>query len=315
MDTRRITAQTPMNLPTETNATSTAVTRPFASFKQEALGGWRLCSKFADGSMSDVFAAAPADASSDVDPAYAVKVLKPKWHDSAMALHLFRREAKVASQVANPHVVSVLDWHLNEAPYYVVMPRLMGTTLRGQLRLNRQVPVSTALWVARQVAEGLEAMHAADWVHGDVKPSNIHIATDGHATLLDLGYCRCKAELTSIGQRPLVGTLNYLAPEAFTTASTADARSDFYSLGVVIYEMLTGRLPYEGRNPAEIAEMQRQGVPDRLRCLAPFLPRSVVELVRTLMAKEPLRRPQSAQELVARLVRLEIETFAMRVPA
>ncbi|MCA9247845.1 MAG: serine/threonine protein kinase [Planctomycetales bacterium] len=281
----------------------------------ELLGAWRLRGKFAAGAMSEVYLAAPQQADDLESPAYVAKVLRPEWHRSRIALHLFQREAKVAATVANAHVISILDAHIQTPPYYVVMPRLEGTTLRDQLRPDRQLPLAATLWVARQVAEGLAALHEAGWVHGDIKPSNLFVSPAGHVTLLDLGYCRSLQELASVGQRPIVGTLNYLAPEAFTMSASADARSDFYSLGVVLYEMLTGRLPFEGRNPAEVAEMQRQGVPDRLRCLAPLVPRSVVDLVRSMMAKEPLRRPQSARELIARLVRLEIESLASRIPA
>jgi serine/threonine-protein kinase len=273
---------------------------------------WALLGPLASGGFCDVYRAAPRGA--DRSACYALKMLRPEWRDHSAAWELMRREALVGSKVANPHVVSVLDWSVRQSPCYVVMPLLEGETLAARLK-RCTPPLGTALWVARQIATGLEAMHQEGWMHSDVKPANVFLSPDGHATLLDLACAQSLSTHGSIAQRPVVGTLDYIAPEALTSAFAADARSDIYSLGVVLYELLTGRLPYEGRGPAEAALLQREGVPDRLRCLAPTLPLDVVHLVRQMLAKEPLRRPQSPGEVVQRLVAMEIATLPERVPA
>jgi len=174
------------------------------------------------------------------------------------------------------------------------------------------VDLPVALWMARQVVEALEALHAAGWMHGDVKPGNVFVSPEGHVTLLDLGFARRRDETGSAVDRLLTGTCNYMAPELITSALRADIRSDVYSLGVVLFELLAGRLPFTGESLAELATKHRQSRPPNLRRLAPHLPQAVVELVQQMLAKDPLRRPQTPRELIDRLVGLEIATFSER---
>jgi serine/threonine-protein kinase len=161
--------------------------------------------------------------------------------------------------------------------------------------------LSLALWLARQTAEALAALHAAGWMHADVKPGNLFVSAPAHVTLLGLGFARRPRECGSIVDRCVAGTVGYVAPEMITSAVRPDIRSDLYSLGATLFEMLTGRLPFEART---------LDTPLALRSLAPDLPRNVVDLVRELLAKDPFRRPQTPQELISRLAALEIENFA-----
>jgi serine/threonine-protein kinase len=166
--------------------------------------------------------------------------------------------------------------------------------------------------MARQVAEGLDALWTAGWTHGDVKPTNIYTSPEGHVTLLDLGFARSRSETGSAADRCVMGTCQYMAPEAITSALGVDPRSDIYSLGVVLFEMLAGRPPLEAESLAGWASAHRQARPPELRRLAPQVPPAVSRLVSQMLAKHPLRRPQSPAELVDRLAALEIATFAER---
>jgi eukaryotic-like serine/threonine-protein kinase len=168
------------------------------------------------------------------------------------------------------------------------------------------------LWFARQVAEGLDALWRAGWMHGDVKPSNIFISPEGHVTLLDLGFARKMAETGSAVDRYVTGTCSYLAPEWITSTLRADIRSDIYSLGVVLFELLSGGLPFDGRDLAELATQHLQAAPPNLARLAPHLPNELTDLVRRMLAKDPLRRPQTPRDVVDELAALEIATFAER---
>lgn len=281
------------------------------------LGPWELLRCVAEGKLCQVFRARPAGA--DRSPAYAVKLLVERWHDDAAAVEAMRREVVVGRQVSHPHLIPILSAQVNAPPYWIVMPWLEAAPLSqliatGQRASAPGISVPAALGVARQVAEALDALHCSGWMHADVKPSNVMVSSQGHATLIDLGFARQPADQISLVDRCVAGTMHYVAPEMITSALRPDIRSDIYSLGATLYELLCGRPPFVAQGLAELAEQHRQHEPPELRTLAPAVPPNVAELVRTMLAKEPLRRPQSPRELVRRLVALEIETFRQRGP-
>ncbi len=276
------------------------------------VGQWELVCLAAEGSLARVYRGRPAGTPADRPAPYALKMLRPEWQEDPRAVRLLQREALVGRSISHPHLVSILQANLGRPPRFVVMPWLDGGTLQAQLDAGKRAEVPVALWIARQVAEALEALHAGGWMHGDVKPGNVFILPEGHVTLLDLGFARSKDETGSAVDRLLTGTCNYIAPELITSALRADIRSDIYSLGVVLFELLAGRLPFTGESLAELAGQHKQSRPPDLRRLAPHLPKSVVRLVGQMLAKEPLRRPQTPRELIDRLVALEITTFSER---
>jgi serine/threonine-protein kinase len=138
------------------------------------------------------------------------------------------------------------------------------------------------------------------------------ISPAGHVTLLDLNFARRREETGAAVDRCILGTFYYIAPELLTSAIRADIRSDIYSLGVVFYEMLAGRRPFEAEDMAELAAQHLQSAPPDLGDFAPHVPDRVAGLIRRMISKDPLRRPQSPDELIAELTRLEIETFSER---
>jgi serine/threonine-protein kinase len=264
------------------------------------------------GSLARVYRARPAETPSDRPATYAVKILRREWQDDAHAIWLLQREALVGQSISHPHLVPVLAAAVLEPPRLLVMPWLEGASLQVRLAAGEEFDVPTALWIARQTAEALDALHAAGWMHGDVSPGNIHVSSAGHVTLLDLSFARRKDEAGSAVDRPIMGTASYLAPEYFTSSLRADIRSDIYSLGAVLFEVLSGQLPFAGKNLAELATQHRQAAPPALATLAPHVPGEVAALVRRMLAKQPLRRPQSPRELIDRLATLEIATFSER---
>jgi eukaryotic-like serine/threonine-protein kinase len=279
------------------------------------LDDWELVCQAAEGLVCGIYQARAAAQSSQLTPAYAVKLLDARHEGDPRAVGQIEREAYVGRQVTHPHLVPILAAHVARAPYYVVMPWLVGSTLAEALARGVRPGVAAALWIARQVAEALEALHARGWMHADVKPSNIFVSSLGHVTLLDLGFARHRDEATSALDRCVLGTPEYMAPEMVTSALSPDIRSDLYSLGVTLYKLLAGRLPFEATDVSELFRAHRQAEPLELRRIVPNVPHEISQLVRELMAKEPLRRPQTPRELVERLLTLEIQFFADRSAA
>lgn len=296
----------------QSTAEACALRRTVPEGLPRRVNGWELVQLAAEGALGRIYRARPAGSPADRPAAYALKTLRPDCQDDPRAIALLRREAWVGLKVSHPHLISILAAGINHPPYFVVMPWLAGATLAKRLAHKTGIDLPVALWTARQVAEALQALQTAGWMHGDVKPSNIFISPEGHVTLLDLGFARRGDESGSAVERWVTGTCQYLAPEMITSAFGGDIRSDIYSLGAVLFETLSGRLPFEANSLAELAAQHKQArVPD-LRCLVPQLPTSVSRLVREMLAKNPLRRPQTPRELVYRLATLEIATFTER---
>ena len=302
-----------MTPPSKTSTRSARISRPREPFGPGCrLDSWELVRLAAEGNMAQIFRARPAGDDADRPGAYAVKILRPQWQTDPQAVAMLRREALVGHQVSHPHLTAVLAAGFQQQPCYLVMPWLTGRSLRDLLAEPIGLDLPFALWTVRQVAEALGALHAANWMHGDVKPSNILVSPVGHATLLDLGFARQTGESGSVVDRPLTGTGHYLAPETITSTLRTDVRSDLYSLGVVLFEAIARRLPFEGNTLGEVLSQHlRTRAPD-LRRLAPHLPSGVIRLVGEMLAKEPLRRPQTPCELIERLTALEIATFGER---
>jgi serine/threonine-protein kinase len=273
---------------------------------------WELVEFAGSGSLANIFRARLAGSPTDQPANYAVKMLRREWENDPQAIRLLQREALVGQKVSHPHLVPVLAASVIEPPRLLVMPWLHGASLADRLARKQRFDAAESLWIVRQAAESLDALHAAGWMHGDVTPGNIHISASGHVTLLDLNFARRNDEFGSVADRPIMGTCGYLAPEYLTSALQPDIRSDIYGLGAVLFEILSGRRPYSAETLAELAAQHRQAAPFDLEQLSPRTPREIARLVRCMMAKEPLRRPQNPRELVDRLVALEITMFSER---
>ena len=255
-----------------------------------------------------------ADAQSTQQGHYALKLLRDEWNDHPLAIARMRREATIGRAIAHRRIISVLSAHVHRPPYYVVMPRLQGGDLSVQLAIRGRIDAGAALWIARQAAEGLDALHTCGYLHGDIKPRNLFINSASEVTLVDLTCARRIDEPPMIDDASMMGTPIYLAPEVFA-GRPADARSDLYSLGVILFEMLAGRLPILSNNLQTIATFKLQSTIPSVRVFAPQVSHQVADLIRRLTAREPLRRPTSAREVAHSLVRLEIANLALRLPA
>ncbi len=273
------------------------------------LGSWELGERLGEGKWATVYAGRPGGCAEHWPWDYAIKVAH---NDGDQARQLLIREAQVLRSVSHPHLVAMLSAQLDAASPWIVMPRLRGATLERALAHAGPFSAPHSLWVIRQTAEALAALHDAGWMHADVKPGNIHVGLDGHATLIDLGFALKLDSPECLPGGTLRGTLTYTAPEMISATAPVDGRSDIYGLGTALYELLTGKPPFSVPDAGELmlAHLQRC-VPNPRRVL-PGLHPEIRRLLQDMLAKDPLRRPD-CRELVTRLVDLEIATLDERV--
>jgi len=270
--------------------------------------GYELHQRLGGGPLTQVYAAREVA----TDTPVAVKLLRSDWEDQSTALKLLQREARVGLRVQHPSLVRVLEAHVTRPPYFLVMELLPGESLRRRLRRDYRLEVATAVWITRQTAEALAALHQAGFVHADVKPDNIRLVEDGTAKLIDLGFAHRPGENAALLRDGYVlGTVNYLAPELCTFEHDADLSSDLFSLGVTLFEMLTGQLPYPPGSTAQTLRRHRTDPPADIRRHVPFLPPGLASLVDRLLARRPQDRPRAAA-IVQQLVGLEIAGLRRR---
>ena len=236
----------------------------------------------------------------------ALKVLRPRDADARDLRH-FDREARSASLLNHPNVVTVYEVGIEDDVHYIATEHVDGETLRQRLERGPMTFLD-AVDVAAPVANALSAAHEAWLVHRDIKPENIAIRKDGGVKVLDFGVSNLRGDgdATDPISRPgaLVGTLHYLSPEQVRGEPIIDSRSDIYSLGVVLYEMLAGRVPFGGRNVMDVLAQIVEREPDPL---PPLVPEPLRELVMSSLRKNLYERPQTAVDVLARLTDIRFE--------
>lgn len=270
--------------------------------------GYELLQELGGGPLTCVYSARE----SGTGKVCAVKVLRGDWEDQGTGVKLLQREARAGLTVRHPHLVRFLDAHVTRPPYFLVMEMLRGESLRRRLRRDYRLDPATALWVARQTVEALGALHRAGFLHGDVKPDNIRLVDDGTAILIDLGFAHRPGENASFLQQGYVlGTVNYLAPELCGPAPAGDQSSDLFSLGVTLFEMLSGRLPFPEGSLQQTLRRHCCDRPADIRRHAGLLPPELVTLVERLLAHRAEDRPR-AGSVVRQLIALEIAALSRR---
>ncbi len=235
----------------------------------------------------------------------ALKVMHAHLSDDSAFQSRFIQEARAAARLADPHVVNVFDQGQDGELAYLVMEYLPGITLRELMREQRRLTIPQTITIMDAILAGLSAAHRAGIVHRDVKPENVLLAEDGRIKIGDFGLARATTANTATGAQ-LLGTIAYLAPE-LVTRGTADARSDIYALGIMLYEMLTGEQPYKGEQPMQIAFQHATESVPRPSVRNPGVPEPLDELVLWATEKSPDERPDDAQEMLDRLREIERE--------
>ncbi|MEY4371306.1 MAG: hypothetical protein RL219_75 [Actinomycetota bacterium] len=262
---------------------------------------YRLVRKLAYGGMAEVWLAWDEQLGRKV----AVKVLKEQLASDPVATERFRREALAVASVEHPNVVAVYDRVDFNGQQAVVMQFVQGESLREVLDAQRQLDVDVVLRIATAVASALDAAHSAGLVHRDVKPGNILIADDGQILVTDFGIAKATEggdDLTS--ENVMMGTAKYLSPEQ-VRGDRLDGRADLYSLGLVLYECLAGRVPFKGKTDTETALARVTRDPTPLGKMRPLLPSSLIALIESLLSRTPSKRPSTGAEVCAAVARIQ----------
>jgi serine/threonine-protein kinase len=258
-------------------------------------GRYRLDALIARGGMATVYAGFDTRLDRDV----AVKVMHPALAADDAFVERFRREAKSAARLSHPSVVAIFDQGEDGGRVYLVMEHVAGRTLREVLREHGRLAPAQALDAADGFLTALAAAHAAGLVHRDVKPENAIVLPDGRVKVADFGLARAvEASHYSVADGTLLGTVAYLAPEQVATGA-ADPRADLYALGVVLFELLTGTVPYTGDTPLAVAYRHVNEDVPAPSALVPGLPKAVDEVVRAATRRDPDERYPDAEAMLS----------------
>ncbi len=256
-------------------------------------GRYELIQKIARGGMAEVYMAKDQL----LDRPVALKVLFPELSVNVSFVERFRREAQAAANLSHPNIVSVFDWGEADNTYYIVMELVDGVTLASLIQESGRIEPQKAASIAAEVAASLSFAHKHGVIHRDVKPSNVLLTEDGQVKVADFGIARAATadgDLTQTGA--VMGTATYIPPEQ-AQGLAVDGRSDVYSLGVVLYEMLVGKVPFAGDSPLSIAYKHVREEAVHPRTLVPEIPEALEAIVMKAMAKDPSARYQSALEM------------------
>jgi TolB-like protein/Flp pilus assembly protein TadD/predicted Ser/Thr protein kinase len=245
----------------------------------------------------------------------ALKLLKPEIASDERTIERFRNELRLARKIAHRNVCRMYDLSEEYGAHYITMEYVPGENLKGMIRMTRQLSATQAVFIAKQVCEGLAEAHRLGVVHRDLKPQNIIIDREGNARIMDFGIARSTKDRGITGVGVMIGTPEYMPPEQ-VEGKEADQRSDIYSLGVIMYEMVTGRLPFEGDSSLSISLKHKTERPLDPRKFNAQVPEALSRVILKCLEKDMERRFQDSQELFSELSKIEegISTVERFIP-
>ncbi len=253
------------------------------------------------GGMAEVYLAHDWELDRDV----AFKVLRNEYADDEQFVERFQREARNAASLSHPNIVSIYDrGKTDDGSYYIVMEYVVGDTLKERIHKEGSLPPPMAVAIALQMARALRAAHERGVIHRDIKPQNVLLTESGETKVTDFGIARAVSSSTMTKVGSLMGTAHYISPEQ-AMGETATPQSDLYSLGVVLYEMLTGEVPHDAETPVGIAMKHVSGELRSPKEVNPRVPEDVNAVTMRLLARDPKDRYQDAGELIDDLERVK----------
>jgi serine/threonine protein kinase len=263
-------------------------------------GRYQIIEELGKGGMGRVYKVFDKEVSAKI----ALKLIKPEIASDQKTIERFRNELKVAREISHKHVCRMFDLGKEEGTYYITMEFVSGENLKSFIRRSGFLSIGKAISIANQVCEGLSEAHRLGIVHRDLKPQNIMIDKEGNARIMDFGIARSMQTKGITGSGVMIGTPEYMSPEQ-VEGKEVDQRSDIYSLGVILYEMLIGRVPFEGDTPLSVALKHKVETPEGPRGLNVSIPESLESIILRCLEKSKENRFQNTEDLMKALTNIE----------
>jgi tetratricopeptide (TPR) repeat protein len=263
-------------------------------------GRYHIVEELGRGGMGRVYRAVDKKLNEEV----ALKLIRPEIAGEERTLDRFRNELKIARKISHRHVGRMYELMEEKGVHFITMEYVAGQDLRGLIRQTGQLTVHKAVSIAAQVLEGLAEAHRLGIVHRDLKPSNIIIDREGSARIMDFGIARVSGVRSKTGEGAVIGTPEYMSPEQ-VEGKPADHRADLYALGVILFEMLTGRTPFEGETPLVVAVKHKTELPPDPRAFAPQIPAELGRAILRSLEKDRDKRFQTSKEFLAALAAVD----------
>ncbi|MCJ7680964.1 MAG: protein kinase, partial [Candidatus Aminicenantes bacterium] len=263
-------------------------------------GRYEIIEELGKGGMGKVYRVEDKKIKEEV----ALKLLKPEIASDKKTIERFSNELKMARKIVHKNVCRMYDINEEKGNHFITMEYVSGQDLKGMIRQSRQLTIGTSISIAKQICDGLTEAHKIGIVHRDLKPSNIMIDKGGDAHIMDFGIARSLKEKGITGAGVMIGTPEYMSPEQ-VEGKEVDQRSDIYSLGIIMYEMLTGRVPFEGDSPFTIGIKHKSEIPDPPVKINPRISDDLNRLILKCLEKDKEKRYESAAEVRADLESIE----------
>lgn len=256
-------------------------------------GRYEIQKRIGVGGMADVYRAYDVEEGREV----AVKILKNEFINNEEFLQRFKNESKAVSMLSHPNIVKVLDVGFNEDVRFIVMEYIDGITLKDYIDTEKCLNWKEAAHLVIQILRALQHAHDRGIIHRDIKPQNIMMFSDGTIKVMDFGIAKFTYEMGITATAQTIGSVHYISPEQ-ACGKTTDGKSDIYSVGILMYEMLTGEKPFDTDNPLTVALMQMNDTPKAPRSINPSIPQGIEEIVLKAIEKDPEDRYQSANDMI-----------------